>query len=298
MWSSQLWLPFKQSQIKPEKCFWGFNEIQSRGLCVSAAVLHQLSYKEPYVGSRPIYWVHRTRTVKGMKHTYASFLSQVRWTQYVKTLLEVTQYLPKVGKNFQKDITMKQGHVKIPWKSPGKAMNLTKWNFMPSVEAMKFLRKKKRFFFWPAFFMGHEFPIKTSFTAFMTWKLTDQAINKVSMSHDMHFFHMIHGSRKWRLPMGHEFPMKLWRKKQGHHIYIDNLHRSTPLDISHGACSRVSRAYIARRMHLPQNLLLRQCVSPFCFFRPQRLHSIMVLFVVLIYTFLSSLAFSSTHSLS
>ena len=28
---------------------------------VSAAVLHQLGYKDPYVGSRPIYWIHRTR---------------------------------------------------------------------------------------------------------------------------------------------------------------------------------------------------------------------------------------------
>ena len=29
--------------------------------CVSDAVLHQLSYEDPYVGSRPIYWVNRTR---------------------------------------------------------------------------------------------------------------------------------------------------------------------------------------------------------------------------------------------
>ena len=57
MWSSQLWLRFKQSQIKPEKCFRGFNGIRTRGLCVSAVVLHQLSYEDPYVGRR----VHRTR---------------------------------------------------------------------------------------------------------------------------------------------------------------------------------------------------------------------------------------------
>ena len=72
------------------------------------------------------------------------------------------------------------------------------------------------------------------------------------------------------------------------------LHRSTPLDICQGACSRVSRAYIARRMHLPQDLLLRRRVSPFGFFRAQRLHSIMELFVVLIYTFLSLLALSTS----
>ena len=41
--------------------FSGFNGIRTHGLCVSAAVLHQLSYEDPYVGSRPIYWIHRTR---------------------------------------------------------------------------------------------------------------------------------------------------------------------------------------------------------------------------------------------
>ena len=49
MWSSKLWLRFKQSQIKPEECFRGFNRIRTRGLCVSAAVLHQLVYEDPYV---------------------------------------------------------------------------------------------------------------------------------------------------------------------------------------------------------------------------------------------------------
>ena len=29
--------------------------------CATAAVLYQLSYEDIYVGSRPIYWVHRTR---------------------------------------------------------------------------------------------------------------------------------------------------------------------------------------------------------------------------------------------
>ena len=61
MWSSQLRLRFQQSQIKPEKCFRGFNGIRTRVLCVSTAVLHQLSYEDPHVAIRPIYWVHRTR---------------------------------------------------------------------------------------------------------------------------------------------------------------------------------------------------------------------------------------------
>ena len=61
MWSLQLWLRFQQSQIKPEKCFRGFNGIRTSGVCVSDVVLRQLNYEDPYVGSRPIYWVHRTR---------------------------------------------------------------------------------------------------------------------------------------------------------------------------------------------------------------------------------------------
>ena len=49
---------FKQLQIDPKKCR-KFNGIQTHGLCVSAAMLCQLSYKDPYiVGSRPICWVH------------------------------------------------------------------------------------------------------------------------------------------------------------------------------------------------------------------------------------------------
>ena len=55
VWSSQLWLRFKQSQLNPK------NGIRTHGLCVSAAVLHQLSYEDLYVGSRPICWIYRTR---------------------------------------------------------------------------------------------------------------------------------------------------------------------------------------------------------------------------------------------
>ena len=45
-------------KFKPEKQFLGFNGIRTHGLCVSAAVLYQLSYEDPYIGSRPIYWVY------------------------------------------------------------------------------------------------------------------------------------------------------------------------------------------------------------------------------------------------
>ena len=65
------------------------------------------------------------------------------------------------------------------------------------------------------------------------------------------------------------------------YIYIYILHRSRDGYLPGYACSRVSRAYIARRMHLPQDLLFRRRVSPFGFFRAQRLHSIIALFVVL-----------------
>ena len=51
----------------PKKSFFrGFNGIRNRGLCVSAAVLSQLSYEDPYTGGWPIYWVYQP--VKRMKH--------------------------------------------------------------------------------------------------------------------------------------------------------------------------------------------------------------------------------------
>ena len=46
--------------------FQGFNGIRTRSLCVSAAVLYQLNYEDPYTRGRPIYRVHQP--VKGMKH--------------------------------------------------------------------------------------------------------------------------------------------------------------------------------------------------------------------------------------
>ena len=52
--------------IIPHKVFRGFNGIRTRGFCVRAAVLYQLSYEDPYTRRRLIYWVHQP--VKGMKH--------------------------------------------------------------------------------------------------------------------------------------------------------------------------------------------------------------------------------------
>ena len=66
MWPSQ-WIAIQAiAKIARKKDFRGFNGIRTRGLCVSAAVLSQLSYEDPYTGGWPIYWVHQP--VKGMKH--------------------------------------------------------------------------------------------------------------------------------------------------------------------------------------------------------------------------------------
>ena len=71
---------FKQLRSSPKKVFRGFNGIRTRGLCVRAAVLYQLSYEDPYTGTRPIY-----QHVKGMKHIHfiykilsASFIRYIR----------------------------------------------------------------------------------------------------------------------------------------------------------------------------------------------------------------------------
>ena len=49
-------MQFKQLQINPKKKM--KKGIRTHGLCVSAAVLYHLSYEDPYIGSRPICWVH------------------------------------------------------------------------------------------------------------------------------------------------------------------------------------------------------------------------------------------------
>ena len=43
-----------RSEIAWKKVFWGFNGIRTRGLCIHAAVLYQMSYKDPYTESRII----------------------------------------------------------------------------------------------------------------------------------------------------------------------------------------------------------------------------------------------------
>ena len=45
-------MQFKQFQINQKK-FPDFDEIRAHGLWVNAAVLYQLSYEDPYIGSRP-----------------------------------------------------------------------------------------------------------------------------------------------------------------------------------------------------------------------------------------------------
>ena len=54
-------LTTKQLQIylNKKKGGGGFNGIiiQTHGLCISATVLYQLSYKDSYIGRRPVYWV-------------------------------------------------------------------------------------------------------------------------------------------------------------------------------------------------------------------------------------------------
>ena len=65
-----------------KKVFRGFNGIRTRGLCVSAAVLSQLSYEDPYTGGWPIYWVHQP--MKGMKHWMKwCELREYKWNDYV-----------------------------------------------------------------------------------------------------------------------------------------------------------------------------------------------------------------------
>ena len=66
----------------PKKSFSGLQWDSNPGLCVSAAVLSQLSYEDPYTGGWPIYWVHQP--VKGMKHWMKwCELREYKWNEYV-----------------------------------------------------------------------------------------------------------------------------------------------------------------------------------------------------------------------
>ena len=54
-------MQLKQLQILNwKKKFQGFSRIWTHGLCVCTAVLHHLSYEDPHIGSRWIYWAHLT----------------------------------------------------------------------------------------------------------------------------------------------------------------------------------------------------------------------------------------------
>ena len=53
MWSSQWIANLSNCEIAREKFFRGFNGIRTRGLCVRAAMLYQLSFEDPYTESRP-----------------------------------------------------------------------------------------------------------------------------------------------------------------------------------------------------------------------------------------------------
>ena len=54
-------------KFKPGKNFQGFSRIRTNDLCVSAAVLYQLSYEDPYVGNRPIYISSSCLPVTGIR---------------------------------------------------------------------------------------------------------------------------------------------------------------------------------------------------------------------------------------
>ena len=68
MWPSQLNRNLGNCEVARKKVFRGSNGIRTRGLCVRAAVLYQLSYENPYTRHRGrlIYWVHQTGRQKAV----------------------------------------------------------------------------------------------------------------------------------------------------------------------------------------------------------------------------------------
>ena len=68
MWSSQLWLRFKQSQSKPEKCFRAFNGIRTHAHCSANAEA---------MGSNP---VEAPKTFFGLTLRLLKSQSQLRWS--------------------------------------------------------------------------------------------------------------------------------------------------------------------------------------------------------------------------
>ena len=62
------------------KKIWDFNGIRTHGLCVCTAVLYHLSYEDPYIGSRPIYWDH--------VNPWKEWNMKVIWTAEIQILNE------------------------------------------------------------------------------------------------------------------------------------------------------------------------------------------------------------------
>ena len=75
------------------KSFWTFNGIWTCGLCLSAAVLHHLSYKDLYVGSRPIYWVHRPRE---RNETYQYYMNCGHTNMIIAVVIAALTQRPQV----------------------------------------------------------------------------------------------------------------------------------------------------------------------------------------------------------
>ena len=81
MWSSQMYCNLISCEVAQEKGFRCFSGIQTQGLCFRTAVLYQLSYEDPHIKSRSIYWVHQP--LKGVKHRMKWILCpaeiQMKW---------------------------------------------------------------------------------------------------------------------------------------------------------------------------------------------------------------------------
>ena len=95
LWSLQLCLRFKQSQLSPKYVFGastGFEPMASAlalqcSTRVSNIWLNQLSYEDPNVGSRAICWIHRTRE---RNETYKYYVNYGHIHLFQKTLSERT----------------------------------------------------------------------------------------------------------------------------------------------------------------------------------------------------------------
>ena len=122
MWPSQLNRNLSNCRRSGrKKVFRGFNGIRTRGLCVRAAVLYQLSYEDPYTGGRPIYWVHQP--VKGMKH-------RMKYDVNCGNTNELNMWPSQLNWNFFSGFFATQN---IGWKSSiFWAVNDKPWNFRNS----------------------------------------------------------------------------------------------------------------------------------------------------------------------